>query len=59
MHIADVKAYSVLIAAPERLLVIRRRQWLIETSLHYRRDVTFHEDATRIKPCGQDPDNLR
>ncbi len=34
-------------APPERLLALRRQHWLIETGLHYRRDVTFHEDATR------------
>lgn len=36
------------VAPPERLLAIRRRHWLIETGLHYRRDVTFQEDATRM-----------
>jgi predicted transposase YbfD/YdcC len=42
-------------ASPERLLAIRRRHWLIETGLHYRRDVTFHEDATRMTlgPAGR------
>jgi len=35
-------------ASPARLLAIRRQHWLIETGLHYRRDVTFHEDATRM-----------
>ena len=33
---------------PARLLQIRRAHWGIETGLHYRRDVTFHEDATRM-----------
>ena len=33
---------------PESLLRIRRDHWGIETGLHYRRDVTFHEDATRM-----------
>ena len=27
---------------------MRRKHWLVETGLHYRRDVTFHEDATRM-----------
>lgn len=36
------------VAPPERLLAVRRGHWLIETGLHYRRDVTFHEDATRM-----------
>ena len=35
-------------AAPGKLLAVRRQHWLIETGLHYRRDVTFHEDATRM-----------
>ena len=35
-------------ASPERLLKIRRAHWRIETALHYRRDVTFKEDATRL-----------
>ncbi len=35
-------------APPARLLKIRRSHWEIETGLHYRRDVTFHEDATRM-----------
>lgn len=33
---------------PERLLSFRREHWGIETGLHYRRDVTFKEDATRM-----------
>ena len=33
---------------PTRLLKIRRAHWGIETGLNYRRDVTFHEDATRM-----------
>jgi predicted transposase YbfD/YdcC len=35
-------------SSPSRLLAIRRREWAIETGLHYRRDVTFQEDATRM-----------
>lgn len=34
-------------APPEKVLALRRQHWQIETGLHYRRDVTFHEDATR------------
>ncbi len=33
---------------PERLLGFRREHWGIETGLHYRRDVTFKEDGTRM-----------
>lgn len=35
-------------ASPLRLLNIRRSHWGIETGLHYRRDVTLKEDATRM-----------
>lgn len=35
-------------ASPERLLKIVRSEWGIETGLHYRRDVTFQEDQTRM-----------
>jgi predicted transposase YbfD/YdcC len=35
-------------ASPAKVLLSRRKHWLIETGLHYRRDVTFHEDATRM-----------
>ena len=31
-----------------KVLKVRRCHWAIETGLHYRRDVTFHEDATRM-----------
>jgi len=31
-----------------RLLHMRRAHWGIETGLHYRRDVTLNEDATRM-----------
>jgi predicted transposase YbfD/YdcC len=33
-------------ANAQRLLWLKRIYWQIETGLHYRRDVTFHEDAT-------------
>jgi predicted transposase YbfD/YdcC len=36
------------VAAPAKVLGVRRQHWHIETGLHYRRDVTFHEDATRM-----------
>jgi predicted transposase YbfD/YdcC len=35
-------------AAPTKVLQARRKHWSIETGLHYRRDVTFREDATRM-----------
>jgi len=43
------------LASPAKILHIRRQHWLIETGLHYRRDVTFHEDRTRmtVGPAGR------
>jgi predicted transposase YbfD/YdcC len=38
-----------LAADATRLLSLSRGHWSIENGLHYRRDVTFHEDATRLK----------
>jgi predicted transposase YbfD/YdcC len=35
-------------ADPKRLLKIVRSEWGIENGLHYRRDVTFEEDLTRM-----------
>ncbi|OGO79654.1 MAG: hypothetical protein A3K41_14590 [Chloroflexi bacterium RIFOXYD12_FULL_57_15] len=33
---------------PAQVLHFRRSHWFVETGLHYRRDVTFREDATRM-----------
>ena len=35
-------------ASPEQLLKMLRSYWGIENGLHYRRDVTLHEDQTRF-----------
>jgi predicted transposase YbfD/YdcC len=35
-------------ASPQQLLDIVRSEWGIENGLHYRRDVTFQEDQTRM-----------
>jgi predicted transposase YbfD/YdcC len=35
-------------ASPGRLLALVRQYWGIENGLHYRRDVTLQEDATRL-----------
>ena len=35
-------------ASPKRLLEIVRSEWGIENGLHYRRDVTYEEDETRM-----------
>lgn len=36
-------------ASPDQLLEIVRHHWHIENRLHYVRDVTFHEDACRVR----------
>lgn len=35
-------------ATPQKMLELVRSEWSIENGLHYRRDVTFHEDKTRL-----------
>ena len=35
-------------SSPQHLLDLTRSYWGIENGLHYRRDVTFHEDAIRL-----------
>jgi len=34
--------------SPAQVLRFRRKHWGVETGLHYRRDVTFREDSTRM-----------
>jgi predicted transposase YbfD/YdcC len=34
--------------SPAQVLQFSRRHWAVETGLHYRRDVTFREDSTRM-----------
>jgi len=43
-----ITSLSRELASPKKLLAVRRQHWSIETGLHYRRDVTFKEDATRM-----------
>lgn len=42
-----VTSLTALKASPARLLQVNRGHWGIENGLHYRRDVTLHEDAGR------------
>lgn len=44
-----VTSLSVRRASPARLLQLHRTHWGIENGLHYRRDVTLHEDAGHTK----------
>jgi predicted transposase YbfD/YdcC len=47
--IYGVTSLSAEQASPAQLLNMLRSYWRIENSLHYPRDVTFHEDQTRFK----------
>lgn len=40
---------SATLANPQRLLALVRGQWGIESQLHWRRDVLFHEDQTHTR----------
>ncbi|MER5179109.1 ISAs1 family transposase [Streptomyces sp. NPDC002896] len=44
-------------ASPERLAKIVRSQWTIENRLHFVRDTTFAEDASKVR-TGHGPDNM-
>lgn len=37
------------VASARRLLTVTRTEWGIENGLHYRRDVTLHEDAGQVR----------
>ena len=43
-----ITSLSAAKASPQRLLYLSRSYWGIENGLHYRRDVTFNEDRTRM-----------
>jgi predicted transposase YbfD/YdcC len=40
-------------APPKRLMSLIRQYWGIENGLHYRRDKSLHEDATRMRNANQ------
>lgn len=44
-------------ADPKRLLALVRRHWAIENQLHWRRDATLREDASRVR-SGHAPQGL-
>ncbi|WP_412079166.1 ISAs1 family transposase [Streptomyces xanthophaeus] len=44
-------------ASPQRLGQLARSQWVIENRLHFVRDTTFTEDASKIR-TGHGPDNM-
>lgn len=43
-----ITSLSASQASPKRLLGLIRQYWGIENGLHYRRDKSLHEDATRM-----------
>jgi predicted transposase YbfD/YdcC len=44
-----ITSLSSSVATPQKMLELLRFEWGIENSLHYRRDVTFQEDKTRME----------
>lgn len=44
-----ITSLSQGLCSPEKLMAFVRTHWHIENRLHYVRDVTFHEDACRIR----------
>ncbi|MEV5646505.1 hypothetical protein AB0L67_41745 [Streptomyces flaveolus] len=44
-------------ASPQQLGQLARSQWVIENRLHFVRDTTFTEDASKIR-TGHGPDNM-
>ncbi len=48
-----VTSLSAEQAPPKRLLGLIRQYWGIENGLHYRRDKSLHEDATRMRNTNQ------
>jgi len=46
--IYGITSLSAEQASPSQLLQLLRSYWGIENGLHYRRDVTLHEDQTRF-----------
>jgi predicted transposase YbfD/YdcC len=47
-----ISSLSAERADAQRLLELNRGHWSIENELHYRRDVTLGEDASRIRKDG-------
>ncbi|MEV7190150.1 ISAs1 family transposase [Kitasatospora sp. NPDC093102] len=52
--ITDLSSHQ---ASPQRLGQLARSQWTIENRLHYVRDTTFAEDASKIR-TGHGPENM-
>ena len=48
-----ITSLSVDKAHPKRLMGLIRQYWGIENGLHYRRDKSLHEDATRMRNTNQ------
>ncbi len=44
-------------ASPEKIARLVRSQWVIESRLHFVRDVTFDEDRSQVR-TGYGPENM-
>ena len=44
-----ITSLPAMAADATRLLAVGRGHWRIENGLHYRRDVTWQEDASRVR----------
>ena len=42
-------------ASPEAIATFLRKHWAIENRLHWRRDVTLHEDQSQVRTAGKPP----
>ena len=42
-------------ASPEAIATFLRNHWAIENRLHWRRDVTMHEDQSQVRSAGKPP----
>jgi predicted transposase YbfD/YdcC len=49
VNTAFLTSVPATVASAQQLLAIVRGHWCIGNGLHYRRDVTLHEDASQVR----------